>query len=90
MQSPIDIGAPIPLEVDRIAAVIMSELGQADLESAMTVLCSISGQVVAAVSEGRLGDVKLHVDNMAQNIHRVAIVQLEESRESTSDVSSSE
>lgn len=71
-----DIGAPDQAEVERITNEIMTGLGEADLESALTVLCGITGQVVAAMAEGKPGLVAVHSASVHKNIHRAALAKL--------------
>lgn len=67
-----DSGAPKQDEVARITNVIMTQLGDCDLESALTVLCGIAGQCVAVMSEGKPALVKRHSEDIAENIKRAA------------------
>ena len=67
-----DAGAPIRDEVQRITNVIMTQLGDCDLESALTVLCGIAGQCVAAMSDGKPALVMKHSESIAENIKRAA------------------
>lgn len=76
MTDPNDVGQPIPDEVERITGVIMENLGSCDLESALTVICGIAGQLVAHMSEGRPGDVRAHSLSIAENIKRAGYTHL--------------
>ena len=72
------MGAPIKAEVDRITATIMKELGDCDLESALTVLCGILGQVVGELSEQRPSAIQKQTNIIAENIKTAAIARVME------------
>ena len=71
-----DIGAPFQDEVTRLTNIIMEQIGGTDVESALTVICGLAGQLVASLSEGRPSDVKAHADSLAGNIRNAAITKL--------------
>lgn len=67
---------PIPDEVTRITNVIVEALGDVDLESALTVVCNLAGQLIAGLSEGRPSAIQAHGDSVAENIKKAAIIKL--------------
>lgn len=71
-----DTGGPDPEEVNRITNKIIEELGEVDLESALTVVCNLAGQLVAALSEGRPSAVKAHSHSLKENIIKAALTKL--------------
>lgn len=71
-----DLGAPIPDEVERITKAVLEGIGDADLESALTVLCGISGQLIANLSEGNLAKAAEQSQTMGLNIRRAATAKL--------------
>ena len=73
---PPDIGAPIQDEVTRLTLIIMEQIGNTDVESALTVICNLAGQLVASLSEGKPSGVKAHTDSLAENIRCAAIAKL--------------
>jgi hypothetical protein len=60
-------------EVTRITNTIVDDLGDCDLESCLTVLANLSGQVIAALSERNPTTVQNQTANLAANIQRIAI-----------------
>ncbi len=62
-------------EITRVTNVIVDALGQMDLESGLTVICNLAGQLVCALAEGRPSDIKKHGNNMADNIMKAAIAK---------------
>ena len=71
-----DTGAPKQDQVEVITNKIVVELGSVDLETALTVICSLAGQVVAALSEGRPSSIQAHADSLASNIKKAAIIKM--------------
>lgn len=71
-----DTGAPQQDEVLRITNNIIEQLGECDLESALTVLCGLTGQIVAELSNGQPSEVKRHANSVAENIRKAAIAKL--------------
>ncbi len=69
-------GAPLQDEVSRMTDIIMGQIGGTDVESALTVVCSLAGQLVAALSEGRPSGITKHTESLAENIRRAAIAKL--------------
>ena len=67
---------PIPEEVDRITNAIIQELGSVDMESALTVICNLAGQVVAALAEGQPSAVRRHCNNVAEHVKTAALIKL--------------
>lgn len=67
---------PDPEEVERITNVIVEELGDMDLESALTVVCNLAGQLVCTLAQGRPSGIQEHGDNMAENIKKAAITKM--------------
>lgn len=76
MNQEIDTGAPVQDEVERITNVMMEALGECDLESALTVLCNLAGQLVATMSEGKPSLVQRHGNIIAENVKKAAIAKL--------------
>lgn len=71
-----DLGGPLQDEVSQITDAILAKIGQCDLESALTVVCNIAGQLIAGLSEGRPSGIKAHSESVAENIRRAAIAKL--------------
>lgn len=69
-------GAPIQDEVTRLTLIIMEQIGNTDVESALTVICNLAGQLVASLSEGKPSGVKLYTDSLVENIRCAAIAKL--------------
>ena len=76
-------------EIVRLTNVIVEGLGDADLESALTVVCNLAGQLICALSEGKPSLVQLHGDQVAENVKKAAITKLwyddEQRRKAESD-----
>lgn len=68
--------SPDPAEIERITNVIVEELGDVDLESALTVVCNLAGQLVCTLAQGRPSGIQEHGDNMAENIKKAAIAKM--------------
>lgn len=68
--------APIKDEVVRITNAVVDALGTADLESALTVVCNIGGQLVAALSDGKPSAIREHAKSLTENIMRAAIAKV--------------
>lgn len=62
-------------EVTRITNAIIEQLGDVDLESALTVLYNLSGQLVAALANNKPSGIQHHANNMAENIKKAAIAK---------------
>lgn len=60
-------------QVTVITNTIVGELGTVDLEIALTVICNLAGQLIAALADGRPSGIQAHADNMAENIKKAAI-----------------
>ena len=75
---PIIIGdrSPIQDEVDRITNTIVTELGGVDLESVLTVLCNLTGQVVCSLADGKPSGIQAHGNSVAENIKKAAIAKM--------------
>ena len=71
-----DTGAPIEDQVPVITNVIVAALGTVDLETALTVVCNLAGQIVATLSEGRPSGIQAHADSLAENIKKAAILKM--------------
>ena len=69
-------GAPIQDEVSRLTNIIMSQIGNTDVESALTVVCNLAGQLVAALSDGKPSEIKSRTESIAENIRCAAITKL--------------
>ena len=67
-------GAPLQDEVSRITNIIMEQIGMADVESALTVVCNLAGQLVASFRDGKPSDILKHSESMAENIRRAKIL----------------
>lgn len=63
-------------EIDRITNTVVDALGECDVESALTVVCNLAGQLVAMLSGGVPSRVQSHANNLAENIKKAAIVKL--------------
>ena len=68
--------APLEDEVIRITNIIMEQIGDADVESALTVVCNLAGQLVASLAEGTPSGIKKHSDLLTENIRRAAIAKI--------------
>lgn len=71
-----DLGEPDEDMVPVITNRIVAELGEVDLETALTVICNLAGQLIAALSEGRPSGIQAHADSVAENIKKAAIVKM--------------
>ena len=71
-----DAGAPIPEEVERITNVVIESLGPIDLESGLTVMVNITGQLVAALSNGKPSEVQRHAESVSTGIKAAALTKL--------------
>ncbi len=67
---------PDPAEVERITDTIVAELGDVDLESALTVVCNLAGQLICALAQGRPSGIQEHGDVVAENIKKAAITKM--------------
>lgn len=63
-------------EIERITNTVVDALGECDIESALTVICNLAGQLVAVLSGGIPSRVQSHGNNLAENIKKAAIVKL--------------
>lgn len=63
-------------EINRVTNTIVKELGSMDLQSALTVVSNLAGQLVAVLSEGRPSAIRPHVEDMTENIYQKAIAKL--------------
>lgn len=63
-------------EITRITNSIIEALGEVDLQSALTVLCGLAGQLVAEMSEGKPSAVRTHSKSITENIMQSAIAKL--------------
>ncbi len=68
--------APLEDEVTRITNIIMEQIGETDVESALTVVCNLAGQLVASLAEGTPSGIKKHSDFLTENIRRAAITKI--------------
>lgn len=71
-----DRGAPKQDEVTRITNAVMEQMGECDLESALTVLCNILGQCVATLADGKPSAIQRHGDSIAENVKKAAIARM--------------
>lgn len=78
MANPPTPPAPPPLqdEVGRITSIIMEHIGPLDVESALTVVCNLAGQLVASVAAGQPSAIRSHSEGLLENIRRAAITKL--------------
>ena len=67
---------PLQDEVTRITNIIMEQIGQADVESALCVVCNLAGQLVAALSEGRPSGINEQTKSLAESIRRASITKI--------------
>lgn len=67
---------PDPDEVTRVTNVIVDALGSVDLESALTVVCNIAGQLICALSEDKPSLIQQHGNMVAENVKKAAITKL--------------
>lgn len=72
----IDIGAPLANLVPQKTNAVLLALGDCDLETALTVLCSILGHCVAAMSEQKPSLVQKYGTAVAENVKKAAIAKL--------------
>lgn len=71
-----DNGAPDAEEVTRITNKVVDVLGECDLVSAMTVMCNLTGQMVASLSNGNFTAVERHAQSVAENVKMAARTKL--------------
>ena len=71
-----DAGAPIQHEVDRLTNAVIEALGPVDLESGLTVMTNITGQLVAHLCKGQPGMVDRHMMSVAAGIKAAALTKL--------------
>lgn len=63
-------------EVTRLTNVIVEGLGEADIDTALMVVCNIAGQLVCELSYGKPSLVQLHGNEVAENVKKAAIAKL--------------
>ncbi len=63
-------------EVTRITNIIIRECGGIDLESALTAICNLAGQLVCALAEGSPQRLAIQSDSVHNHIHKVAVAKL--------------
>jgi len=68
-----DAGGPDQDEVERITNLIIADFGTVDLETALTVVCNLAGQLICSLAEGRPSGIQAHGDSVAENIKKAAI-----------------
>jgi len=68
----------VPLENDltRITRIIMEQIGQLEVESALCVVCNLAGQFVAHLSAGRPSGIAEQTKLLSENIRRAAIAKI--------------
>lgn len=78
MADPSPPPAPPPFqdEVGRITSIIMEQIGRLDVESALTVVCNLAGQLVASVADGQPSAIRSHSEGLLENIRRAAITKI--------------
>jgi len=52
---------------------VMDAFGEASVEEALNIVCSMAGQLASQLSGGAPGQLDKHVKNMAKNIHRAGL-----------------
>lgn len=62
-------------QIARITNIIIEALDEVDLESALTVVYNLAGQLVCALAEGRPSGIKEHGKVMADNIMKAAMLK---------------
>lgn len=67
---------PNPAEVERLTNVICETLGDVDLESILTVLCNLLGQLVCTLADGKPSGIQAHGDCIAENVKKAAIAKM--------------
>ena len=70
------IAAPLQDEVTRLTNIIMEQIGESDVESALTVVCNLAGQLVASIADGKPSNIQKHTESLAENIRRAAITKI--------------
>ncbi len=73
---PINGNGPIQGEVMRITEKIVEELGVIDLESGLTVICNLAGQLVCALAGGKPTGIKIYAESLAENIRAAAVTKM--------------
>jgi len=63
-------------EVKRITDAIIEACGPVDLESALTAICNLAGQLVAALANGNPTDIRMHGDSVCSHIRKVATAKM--------------
>ena len=63
-------------EVGRVTGIIMEHIGETDIESALTVVCNLAGQLVASVADGQPSAIMLLTEGLLENIRRAAITKI--------------
>lgn len=76
MKRDVDTGAPIDDEVTRITNAVVEALGTCDIESALTVVCNLGGQLIAHLSGGQPSKVQAYGNSVAENMKKAAITKL--------------
>ncbi len=69
-------GGPNPEEVEHLTNVICETLGNVDLESILTVLCNLLGQLVCTLADGKPSGIQTHGDCIAENVKKAAIAKM--------------
>ncbi len=68
--------APLEDEVTRLTGIIMEQIGNTDVESALTVVCNLAGHLVASLAEGKPSGIQKHSEALIENIRRAAITKI--------------
>ncbi len=76
MPPAINGNGPLQDEVTRITEKIVEELGAIDLESGLTVICNLAGQLVCALAGGRPTGIKIYAESLAKNIITAAVTKM--------------
>lgn len=67
---------PLEDEVTRMTNIIMAQIGPIDVETALTVVCNLAGQLVASLAAGRPSGIIEHTTALSENIRRAAITKI--------------
>lgn len=67
---------PLQDEVTRLTNIIMGQLGESDVESALCVVCNLAGQLVASLADGKPSGIVAQTKSLSENIRRAAIAKI--------------
>lgn len=63
-------------ETSRITDILMNQIGEFEVESALTIVCNFAGQLVAAVCGGKPSSIQKYTQSLSENIRRAAITKI--------------